>query len=103
MMNCDDLLSDVHQNYISIFQVDNLSYSYMCVCVCVCVCVNIYIYIYIYIYTHKRNNSTFMYQCDVQISLKPVCRKDLENQILDSEDRQTTSNLIAVSPNTQNP
>ena len=32
---------------------------------------------------------------------KQVCRKDLDNPTLDSEERQTTSSFIAVSSNTQ--
>jgi len=73
-MKCDDLYSVVHEYSLSIFQVDNLS-IFTCVCVCVCVCE--------YIDKYKRKNCTFMYHGSLTLSHKPVCRKDLENPILD--------------------
>ena len=57
------------------------------------------------IYTHvnKAKECIFLYHGGLPICHKPDCRKDLENPLLDSEDRQTTFfSFRAVSSNTQN-
>jgi hypothetical protein len=91
-MKCDfDSMVNVILHPTSIFQVDNI-YTYLCgKCVCLYTCIYIYI---------KQENVSF---CHGALAYhKPFGREDVEKPFVDSECRQTTSSVLAVSSSTQN-
>ena len=53
-------------------------------------------------YEYKAKECTLLCHGGLKIFNKPDCRKDLQNPLRDSEDRQTTFSFSAISSNAPN-